>query len=169
MNIPTHIAAGVLVSQWIVGRHDPATFGPGRAILYGAACFAAAVLAHLLFDLLPHFAWIVHLSWFSGLPYHWLIREAVFGLAVLVPALVLSGRHWLYGVVGLIGGLYPDLEKVAALDFRLPETFVMLPHHSGQISSNDWGLPHGLLIAVELLLIGICLYGIRAANRRKRT
>ncbi len=115
------------------------------------------VVSHLLLDLMPHYAWIVFLDWFKPLPFHWLIREAVFGVAVAVPALILAGRAWPIVALGMLGALYPDVEKVLAVDFRVPEAYILFPWHSAYLSSRTGSLPEPILIGAECLMTGAFL------------
>ena len=110
-------------------------------------------MLHLAFDLLPHFAWIVYLPGFEDLPFHWLIREGLASMIVAMPCLFFARAYWPYVVLGMLGAIYPDVEKVAAVDFRIPDRFIMLKGHSLQLSSHDGGISPGLLILGELGLI----------------
>lgn len=124
-------------------------------------------MLHLALDLLPHFAWIVYLPGFEKLPFHWLIREGLLAVVVAVPCLFFIRANWPYAVLGMLGAIYPDVEKVAAVDFRITDRLIMLKDHSLQLSSHDGGLSHGLLIGGELALIGLLMWGTIALARNK--
>jgi hypothetical protein len=155
MNTPTHLACGACMACCL----ERALAGSDRsrwklaAIAVGAV--ALGILSHLVLDRLPHYAWIVYLNWFEPLPFHWLIREALFGVAVALPALYLAGRAWPFVVLGMFGGMYPDVEKVLSVDFHIPRHFILFPWHSTELSSRTGGLPKPLLIGFECILIAI--------------
>jgi len=121
--------------------------------MLAVGCVSVGVLSHLLLDLLPHCAWIVYLDWFRSLPYHWLLREGVFGLAVAVPALLFAGKARPFVLLGIAGGVYPDIEKVLALDLHVPDAFILFEWHSKYLSSRTAGLPKPVLIIAECMLI----------------
>ena len=87
------------------------------------------------------------------IPFHWLIREAIFGLAVALPALYLAGRAWPFVALGMLGAIYPDVEKVLSVDFHIPDQFILFAWHSTELSSRTGGLPRPLLIGSECVLI----------------
>ena len=165
MNTPTHIVSGACVALAIAHGNlmRPGTLA--RAAAMAMACFVAGVATHLLLDLLPHYAWVVYLDWFKPLPYHWLIREAAFGIAVAFPAFIWAGKAWPFVALGMVGGMYPDLEKVLALDFRLPAQLVLFDWHSTYLSSRTAGLPRPLLIVMECCLIAAFLLVLKTLSR----
>ena len=126
------------------------------------------VASHLLLDLIPHRAWVAYLNWFKPLPFDWLIQEAVFGLAVAIPALMLAGRLWPYVTLGMFGGMYPDLEKVLSLEFHVPNRFILFEWHSTYLSHRTAGLPKASLIAIECLLIAGFLLAMWRMRRKTR-
>lgn len=130
-----------------------------------AGAFALGLLSHLLLDLLPHYAWIVHLDWFKPLPFFWLIQEAAFGLMVAVPAFLFAGRAWPYAAFGMLGGIYPDVEKVLFFGLHLPDRYILFGWHSEYLSSRTDGLPHPLLIGLECVLIGTFLFAMWRMGR----
>ncbi|MBI3985337.1 MAG: hypothetical protein HY343_00305 [Lentisphaerae bacterium] len=157
MNTPAHIACGACLALALATVSRGTQQERPRVALLAAGSVVLGILSHLLLDLLPHYAWIVHLDWFKPAPFHWLLREAVFGVAVAVPALLLSGRAWPYAALGIFGAVYPDVEKVLSLDFHWPQALVFFGWHSNFVSNRTAGLPPPLLIAFECLLIGVCL------------
>lgn len=121
-------------------------------------CLGVGIASHVLLDLVPHYAWIVYLPGYEHVPFHWLIREGMVAAIVALPALFFARRFWPYALAGMVGSVYPDIEKVASVDFNLPETFILFRWHSTQLSCHDGGLPHWALITAELLLnVGLLL------------
>ena len=168
MNTPTHIACGACVAVAVArfGRAEHAS-APRRIVL--AACAVVLGLAtHLLLDLLPHRAWIVDLGWFRPMPYHWLVREALFGVAVAIPAILIAGRLWPNAVLGMFAGMYPDIEKVLFLDFHIPEWLVIFKWHSTELSNRTAGLPCAALVTIEVVLIVVFLAAMWAVRRNGR-
>jgi hypothetical protein len=160
VNTPTHIAAAGLVSA--TAFFADAKFGTGLPIkvrlwICAAGCVVLGASSHLLLDALPHYNWIVYLHWLSDLPYHWLVRDALFGLVIVIPILYWGRDRWFLIWLTLFAAMYPDFEKVAYIDFGLPRQLVIFRGHSLQLSGNDWGLPHPWLIALEVSLIFVCL------------
>lgn len=135
-------------------------YGHTRRFLPWLVCFGTGIASHLLLDLLPHYAWIVYLPGYEHLPFHWLIREGIVAGIVALPALYFTRRMWPYAIAGMIGGLYPDIEKVAYGDLNLPRAFVAFPWHSTQLSSRDGGFPHGALACAEVLLLLLTLAAV---------
>ena len=154
MNTPTHIACGACLAHIIADGFPGNRATSGKLAFVGTGVVAVGVLSHLALDLLPHYAWIVYLDWFKGLPYHWLIREAAFGLAVAVIALRLAGKAWPFVILGMAAAMYPDIEKVLCVDHGLPNTFILFDWHSGYLSTRTGGLAKPLLIAGECTMIG---------------
>jgi hypothetical protein len=156
MNTPTHIVSGIWLAQVILHRWPavPAS----RRVALGFACFAGGVLLHLGLDLLPHFAWIVYLPGFENVPFHWLIKEGLLAAAAAIPCLLLARAHWPYALLGMLGAILPDAEKVAAVDFQVPQRWILFKRHSLQLSGNDGGLPHAVLVGFEIALIGALLF-----------
>ena len=167
MNIPAHLVCGAVLAQAL----SRATAGSGRRRRIAAVAAGALLLgiaSHLLLDLLPHYAWIVYLHWFEPWPFSWLIREAVFGLAVAVPAFMLAGRTWPYVALGMLGGVYPDVEKAVFFTFQAPAPFALFPWHSLYLSNRTAGLPHAVLIGFECLFIAACLFTMWKLNKTGR-
>jgi hypothetical protein len=157
MNTPTHLACGACLAYALACTASKSPQTPGRIGLVAFGVVSVGVVSHLLLDLLPHYAWVVYLGWFKPLPFHWLIREGVFGLAVVITALILSGKSWPYVALGMFGGIYPDVEKVLAVDFHMPERFILFDWHSTYLSNRTGGFPKGALIGFECLLIAVFL------------
>jgi len=166
MNTPTHIACGACIAHIIAHASRDACVTRSKTAFIAIGVFAASVLSHLALDLLPHYAWIVYLDWFKTMPYHWLIREAVFGLAIALPALMIAGKARPFIVVGMVGGMYPDLEKVLCVDHGLTQPFILFDWHSRYLSNRTAGLPKPLLVIMECCIIAACLFTMWQLNRR---
>ncbi|MEW6350431.1 MAG: hypothetical protein AB1646_15310, partial [Thermodesulfobacteriota bacterium] len=164
MNTPTHIACGACLALAVTHLANTREGSGPRPLLLGIGAVVIGVASHLLLDLMPHHAWIVFLDWFKPLPFHWLIREAVFGAAVAIPAMILAGKSWPYVGLGMLGALYPDVEKVLAVDFHLPEAYVLFPWHSAHLSSRTGGLPESVLIEFECFLTAAFLIAMWRMN-----
>lgn len=165
MNTPTHIACGACLAQVVAyattGKRDMSA----RVAAISVTVLLLGVGSHLLLDLLPHYAWIVYLDWFKPLPYHWLIREAVFGLAVAMPALLMSRKAWSFVFLGMAGGMYPDVEKVLAVDLHLPRQLILFDWHTTYLSSRTGGFPRPFLVVMECCLIAGCLVAMWRVRR----
>lgn len=157
MNTPTHVACGACLAHVVAYATAGHRDSVGRRVFVTAGVASLGILSHLLLDLLPHCAWVVYLDWFKPLPYHWLIREGVFGLAVAVSALLLAGKAWPFVALGMAGGMYPDVEKVLAVDLHLPESFILFDWHSTYLSNRTAGLPMPFLILLECCIAAACL------------
>jgi len=172
MNTLTHVAAGGLVCQAVLfvdakfGSRLPTRWRPW---LWAVAGLILGAASHLWLDALPHYNWVVYMKWLNGLPYHWLIRNALFGLVVLVPLLYWGrDRWWLVGVT-VVAAMYPDVEKVAYIDLGLPQQLVIFHRHSTVLSGNHGGLPHAWLIALEMsLLAGMMITAYLVSKSRLR-
>lgn len=166
MNTPTHMVCGAFLAQALAVtfiKDKPAKI---RIVVIAMSALCAGIFSHLLMDLLPHYAWIVYLDWFKPLPFHWLIREAVFGLAVAIPAFLLGGRFWPYVAIGMFGGVYPDMEKILSVDFHVPDKYILFGWHSSHLSNRTAGLPKAVLIGTEcLLVLGFLLAMWRTKSR----
>lgn len=162
MNTPTHLAAGVVIVQAVL-----ATRLPGAVAV--ATCLVAGALSHLALDAVPHYNWIVYLDWFQGVPFHWLIRQAVFSVPILALAVWLGRGHWWLTGLALVGCIYPDLEKVLYVDFHIPQWLVLFRGHSLSLSGYTGGWPRPVLVGVELLIMaGMVAGAILLARSRKQ-
>src|SRR5258708_6280529 len=152
MNTPAHVMAGAFVAQTMMVCRDRY---PQRwaAVACGAAAFALGVASHLFLDSLPHNNWIVYLNWFPGVPFHWLLCEALCALPVVIVGAYAGRDHPAILLLGVLGGMYPDFEKVAYVDFHLPRRLVMFPAHSLQLSSHHCDLAFWKCVVLETGLI----------------
>lgn len=53
----------------------------------------------------------------------------------------------------MLGGIYPDVEKVLSVDLHIPDRFVLFGWHSTFLSTRTAGLAKSVLIALECVLI----------------
>lgn len=163
MNTLTHLAAGAVVAQAVLAVRMPRAAALVTGVVAGA-------LSHLALDALPHYNWIVYLSWFHGVPFHWLIREAVCALPVAIIAMWLGRDRWVVAGLVLVGSMYPDFEKVAYVDFHIARPLVMFPSHSLQLSGHTCGWPRPALVGLEvgvlvaLLAVAVWLATIRVKS-----
>lgn len=169
MNTPTHIACGACLAHVIASATTRRRNNAVTTSTVAAAALLLGILSHLLLDLLPHYAWIVYLDWFKPLTYDWLIREALFGIAVAVPALLWAGKAWPFVALGMAGGIYPDVEKVLAFDLHVPRQFILFDWHSTYLSSRTGGLPKPLLIIAECGLVAAFLFTMWTLKRQAST
>jgi hypothetical protein len=167
MNTPTHVIAGVVVAQTVMIYRDR---HPGKwtGIGCGVVCWFLAAGSHLLLDAIPHYNWIVYMNWLRDLPFHWLIRNAVFAIPMVWIGWHTGRDHWVILGLGLFGGMYPDFEKVAYVDFHIPQQLVLFPGHSLELSGHTGGWPRGVLVAIELALILGCVAATVVLYRRRR-
>lgn len=128
----------------------------------------AGALSHLALDAVPHYNWIVYLNWFQGIPFHWLIREALCALPVAVFGLWLGRDRIVMTGLALVGSMYPDFEKVAYVDFHIPRQLVIFRAHSLELSGHTAGLPRPALVTIEMtLLVGMLAAALWLARRRQ--
>ena len=166
MNTPTHIAAGALFAQlminWLKLRSKPSP-------IWGCYCLGWGIASHLLLDLVPHYAWVVYLPGIENFPFHWLIKEAALGLLVAVPLVYITRERWGCIVLGMIGAIYPDIEKVLYLDFGIPDTLVLFGWHSTSLSSLSGTFSTDALIVIELaLVVGLLIATSRLVHNREK-
>ena len=102
------------------------------------------------------------------MPYHWLVREAVFGLAAGVVALWLADGERPWVMLGMVAAMYPDVEKVLFFDHGVADAFILFDWHSKYLSNRTGGLPKPVLIAFECGLIAACLFTMWRQGRGAR-
>lgn len=136
-------------------------------LLIVPATLALGATSHLALDAIPHYNWIVYLNWFHGLPFHWLIRDAVLSIPVVIIALYCGRDYLILVCLALFGSMYPDFEKVAYGDFHIPESLVIFRSHSLQLSANTGGLSHWLLITIEITVLALLLTATAIVSQRR--
>lgn len=169
MNTTAHLAGAACAAYgWAFAatrRTDPPL--PGSLVVLVAA--GLGLLSHFVLDLTPHYAWIANIEWFPPFPYRWLVNEAILGAVVAIPALLLaSGARWPVAI-GMLGGLYPDWEKVLSLDFHIPDRYVLFAWHSSHLSHRTGGLPKPVLVEFECALVLACLAVMWAIRKGLKT
>jgi hypothetical protein len=169
VNTTAHLAGAACAAYgWAVAaaQRKPT---PLRAGVVAGGAAVIGLLSHFLLDLIPHYAWIANLDWFQTLPYRWLLCEGLFGLAVAVPALLIARGARGHVALGMLGGLYPDLEKVMSLDLHVPDRYVLFAWHSNHLSHRTGGCSKPILAAFECALVLALLWEmwrIRARDAR---
>ena len=77
---------------------------------------------------------------------------------VLICAFLLMKDYWLIVAIAILGGVYPDIEKLAYLDLHLPKALVLFPWHSCFLSGRPWEYAHkDFLIVTEICLFVLML------------
>jgi len=139
------------------------------AVACGVSAFAFGTLSHLVLDEMPHNNWIVHLDWFPGVPFAWLLNQVVCALPFAIMGWLVGRDHLLILGCGMVGGMYPDFEKVAYLDLQMPKEFVLFHAHSLKLSSNHGDWPFSQLVTLEVALVIAFVAGTLAlASKRRR-
>jgi hypothetical protein len=171
MTAPTHIAAGALIASVVAARTRAWRSGSSaRNIIVALAVAVLAVAAHVLMDLMPHFNWVAHGSLFHDVRHGWYYREAVALIPAAALLLILGRRNLLLVSIGIVAGLYPDIEKLAYLAFHVPDALVFFDWHSRAVSSHDAGLAHWSLSLFDMCLFGACVAGVwRTSARRSKS
>jgi len=167
MTSPTHIAAGALVASAVALWSERWRKGSRlRVALALAAAALLAVVVHFLMDLAPHYNWVANNSLFAGYASGWYYREGAALLPTAALLLILGGRRFWWVLLGIVVGLYPDIEKLAYLALHIPAQFVIFEWHSQALSSHDFGLSKPLLTAFDIAVLATCLAGVWRLNRR---
>lgn len=170
MNVPTHIACGALIGYAVAQVRSRCSNQARRdrpARLF-AAIFVLGVASHLLLDLIPHYAWIVDRDWFISAASHWVIRATILSLLVGLPAIWITGRAWPCAVAGILGAMYPDIEKVAYFNFGATDPLILFDWHSKHLTSNPPGVPAWVLMGAEWILVVAILAAMAIMRRRTR-
>ncbi len=158
MDLPIHLATGALVGSAIlyVEHTTPHTQDSAQHwAKVGVACFLLGVLSHLLLDAMPHYDWLFYITIFKPFPFWWHIPQAIGAAPVVLFAWYILRDHPVIAMISLLGGIYPDLEKLAYFDFYLPRELVIFKQHSCYLSQwTPWTLEHKTaLIVFEVLLL----------------
>jgi hypothetical protein len=138
------------------------------AVSCGAVAFAVGMASHLFLDALPHNNWIVHLNWFPGVPFHWLLCEALCALPLMIFGAYVGRDHLVLLGAGVFGAMYPDFEKVAYIDFHIPQALVLFSSHSLKLSSHHGNWPLWKTVALESGLVLLMLTATVLLARRRR-
>ena len=165
MNTVTHVlAAGVLAETVsMYGPECETQTSRRRAVL--AAVIGGAV-SHLMLDAVPHFNWISHLNLWNWLPYHWVLRSAIWGVFAAMPMVAFASRKYVT-CSAIAGALFPDVEKVAHTEFRFwPSEMLVFKSHGMRTTSYDGGMPYPLLVLIDVIC-GLGLVGAVVVLRRR--
>ena len=138
MDLPVHAAAGALVGNTILyvvdNKLKRQTLSQKQHIEVSFAFFFWGVLSHLFLDAVPHYDWLFHVKTFSPLPFWWLIPQFLATIPVLIITFYVMRDHWVIAMVSLLGGVYPDIEKLIYLDLHLPQYLILFRNHSCDLS-----------------------------------
>ena len=177
MDLPVHVTAGALVGTTILYIMDNKVrkrpFSQKQYIKVGLACFFWGILTHLFLDAVPHYDWLFYVKTFSPLPCWWLIPQFLTTIPVLIITFYVMRDHWGIAVVSVLGGVYPDIEKLMYLDFHLPRYLTVFRNHSCYLSQwTPLELEYkSFLIVFEVGLFFVLLGGIywtaRCREQRK--
>jgi hypothetical protein len=155
VNTPTHVASGIWLVQEIIARCPPRS--ARQTLLVIVAIIVLGPVVHLCLDELPHYNSILFVNVFTGYEHSWLIREVVSAIPVIAAGLYFARRNPGVALLGMFSAMYPDIEKLAALEWGLPESLAIFREHSLALSHNDYGMAHAPLIAGELILLAMFL------------
>jgi hypothetical protein len=119
---------------------------------------------------MPHYDWLFYVKIFSPLPFWWLLPQILVSFPALLITFYYARDSWIIAVVSVLGGIYPDIEKLAYVDFHLPQYFVLFRNHSCALSQwTPWELEHKtFLIVFEVCLFLVLLVGICWAARCRK-
>ena len=161
MDFPVHVAAGALAGHAMLYVHakqpgKTGAFTQADALKLGLAGCLFGVLTHLLLDALPYYDWLFRVKIFKPLPYWWMLPQILTTLPVIGAALRLSKDAQIVVGASILGGMYPDIEKLSYLDAHLPRSLVLFPYHSCQLSGSPWEFSH----ARELIVMEICVFAM---------
>lgn len=162
MDLPIHIATGALVGSAVLyveqttshNQNSPRQWGKT-----GVACFLLGVFSHLLLDTIPHYDWLFYITVFKPLPFWWLIPQVIAAVPVVFFTWRVLRDHPVIAAISLLGGIYPDLEKLAYFDFSLPRELVIFEQHSCYLSQwTPWEREYKTaLVVLEVLLLPMVL------------
>ena len=114
-----------------------------------------SLAAHFAMDELPHRSW-TDLS-FRLVPGLFgrdqMLRAAVLGLIVVLPCLWWTRPHWHVMIPAMIGGIYPDMEKVFYKDGLIREQFLIFPNYSAHWSEPIRSIPAWIQVGAEMILL----------------
>lgn len=173
MDLPGHVATGAFIGNALLyldlkSRTRPPTLH--ELYKLGAASFLVGVLSHLGWDALPHYDWLFYVHLFEPLPYWWAIPQVVTTLPILFFIFHVNRDHRRLAAVSVLGGVYPDLEKLLYLDFHLPRWCTLFRQHSCALTGwMPWELQHKeLLIGIEIGVVFVTLALIYVFSQKWR-
>lgn len=173
MDLPAHVATGALIGNivWYLDhRFRTQSPTPHDKVKVGIASFLWSVLSHLFFDAIPHYDWLFKVEWLKPLPYWWMVPQIATTVPILRMIWYCHRDHRLLAVVSVIGGVWPDIEKLLYFDVGLPRALIIFRHHSCNLTPwTPWEMTHkGLLIGVEIGVIAGCLAGMYRFYRKRK-
>ncbi|MCP4398926.1 MAG: hypothetical protein GY801_16705 [bacterium] len=164
MDLPAHVAAGALTASIILyaeSKHNRDRGDRTYMVKLGMACFLWGTLEHLILDALPHYDWLFKVTFFKPLPYYWMHPQILTTVPVLIAAFILMKDYWMIAVISVLGGVYPDIEKLAYLDLHIPKFFVLFRRHSCSLSGRPWEYAHkDFLIVTEICVFVLMMGGM---------
>ena len=167
MDLPVHVAAGALTGNvilYIEAKYNRTRDDTRYLSKLGLACFLWGVLGHLFIDALPHYDWLFKVEFFKPLPYYWMFPQFVTAVPVLILSLLLMKDYWLIAVIAILGGVYPDIEKLAYFSFdslglTWPRALVLFPWHSLALSGRPWEHAHKEFLIVTEIVVFFVIIG----------
>jgi len=173
MDLPIHLASGTLIGSVVLYVEHAAPDKPNSTRQWGkagAACFLLGVFSHLLLDAMPHYDWLFYITIFKPLPFWWHIPQAIMAMPVILFTWYVLRDHPVIAMISLLGGIYPDLEKLAYFDFHLPRELVIFKQHSCYLSQwTAWEREYKTaLIVFEVLLLPALLMSAYWMTVRRR-
>ena len=164
MDLPVHVAAGALAGNillYIHAKSRPRLDLDAEMVKIGVAGLLYGVISHLLLDALPYYDWLFYIHIFKPLPYYWMFPPVLTTLPVLAAAFQLNRDARLVTSLSLVGGVYPDIEKLMYIDWHLPKSLVLFPFHSCSLSGSAWESSHKhFLIFWELVVFALIMFGL---------
>ena len=164
MDLPVHVAAGALAGNvllYIHAKFRPRLDWDAEMVKLGAAGLLYGVILHLLLDALPYYDWLFYIHIFKPLPYYWMFPQVLTTLPVLAAIFQLNRDARLVTSLSILGGVYPDIEKLAYIDWHLPKSLVLFPFHSCRLSGSAWESSHkSFLILWEIGIFALIMLGL---------
>ena len=162
MDLPVHVAAGAFAGNMLLYVH--AKYRPrldSETVKLGAAGLLYGVILHLLLDALPYYDWLFRVHIFKPLPYYWMFPQVLTTLPVIALAFQLNRDARDISGLAMLGGMYPDIEKLMYIDWHLPKSLVLFPFHSCRLSGSAWEFSHkSFLILWEIGIFALIMLGL---------
>ena len=173
MDFPVHVLAGSVAGNVILYKamkYRSNVLKKNEQIKVAIACFLWGVLSHLFLDALPYYDWLFKIDVFRPLPLYWMYPQILTTVPVIVITFYLTRDYWQIAGAAMLGGMYPDIEKLLYFDFNLPKSLIVFPWHSCRLSGSSWEHEHKyLLIFAEICLFAVMMaYLLRIAQQREK-
>ncbi|MBD3307839.1 hypothetical protein GF339_15510 [candidate division KSB3 bacterium] len=133
MNVPVHLASGVLIGNVVLYTQNlsrPQSSRSRNTAKPTLAGFLLGIPLHILLDAFPHYNWLFSVEIFAPLPYYQIFPPLLASLPILLLAYHFAGDARLIMLSAVIGAMYPDVEKLAYLHQHLPRSLVLFRSHS---------------------------------------